>query len=178
MVWARNMGVSFGGPSLILKNSIINSGCILPGDTSIGVRTAQSNNSIINLQNIQINVRSDFSTSLFGLQAGFPGANMTADHVNIQLNASETNVQAVALLVGNSTTSLTVNDSFILSNSPDGAAYIVGGAAVNTDSIHINRRVLNMNAPTAAIKTLLSGFNVSIDGLSNCFINGVPINCV
>lgn len=171
--------MSFGGPSLILKNSIINSGGILPGGTSIGVRTAQSNNSIINLQNIQINVRSDFSTSLFGLQAGFPGTNMTADHVNIQLNASETNAQAVALLAGNSTISLTVSDSFILSNSSAGVAYIVGGAAVNTGSIHINRGVLNMNAPTeAAIKTLLSGSNVSIDGLSSCFINGVPINCV
>lgn len=145
VIWARNTSVNFGGPSLMLKNSIINSGNVAAN--SIGVRTADSTNSRINLQNVQINVRSDVSTLLFGLQAGFPGTNMTADDVNIQLNASASSAQTVVFLVGNNTTSLTVNDSLILSNSPAGDAYIVGGAAANTGSIYINRGVLSMNAP-------------------------------
>jgi Inverse autotransporter, beta-domain len=177
VIWARNTGVSFGGSSLMLRNGLINSGGIIPAGTSTGVRTANSTNSRINLQNVQINVHSDFSTSLFGLQAGFPGTDMIADHISIQLNASVTGAQASALLVGNNSTSLTVNDGLILSNSSAGAAYIVGGGMANEGSININRGILNMNAPISAIRAPMNASNLNIDSLSSCFINGSLVPC-
>ncbi len=65
-----------------------------------------------------------------GLQAGFPGSQITANNVTINLNATAPGAETNALLLGNNTTSITVNQANITANSPSVSSYIVGGRRV------------------------------------------------
>lgn len=108
---------------------------------------------------------------------------MTANDVTIRLNASATNAEASALNVGfnnsGTPTNLTVNVADIISSSLNGSAYIANSTNTsgNVSVIEINRGQLNADAPIAEIKNPGSIFNLSIDGLSTCFIRGASIPC-
>lgn len=173
-IFAKNLGINFGGPSLIVRNSTINSGSSATATSVIGVRTTAAN-SVINVQNTQINVRSNIASSLIGLQNSFSGSTITASDVTITLNASAVGAEIDALSAGNSTTSITVNRGTVTSNSPAGAAYIVGGGS--TGFININQGILAVNGSTALIKKATSTATLTIAPPSTCTVNGTSVIC-
>lgn len=172
-VYAQDTGINFGGPSLTVRNSTINAGGIHP--TSTGVRTTGTNG-VINLEDTEINVNSSVSTMDIGIQAGFPGSQITANNVTINLYATAPGAETNALLVGNNTTSITVNQANITANSPSGSAYIVGGTAGSTGQIDISQSTLAVNAPTAMIQEPTSATNLTINS-SRCTVNGSSVVC-
>lgn len=172
-VYAQDTGINFGGPSLTVLNSTINAGGIHP--TSTGVRTTGTNG-VINLEDTEINVNSSVSTMDIGIQAGFPGSQITANNVTINLNATAPGAETNALLLGNNTTSITVNQANITANSPSGSAYIVGGTAGSTGQIDISQSTLAVNAPTAMIQEPTSATNLTINS-STCTVNGSSVVC-
>ena len=174
-VFARNLGINFGGPSLTVRNSVINAGSSPIATSVIGIRPTEAN-SIINLQNTQINVSSNIASSVIGLQNSFSGTQITASDITISVNASAVGAEVDAFSPGNSTTSITVNRGTITSNSPAGSAYIVGGAASSTGLVNINQATLAVNGSTALIKKAISGVNLTITS-SACRVNGSTVIC-
>lgn len=176
-IFAGNTGINFGGPSLIVRESVINAGGG-PASESSGVRST-GQNATIQLDTVTIDVSSSTASTLYGLQAGFIGTTMTANNVTMQLNASASGAEASALYVGltdsGNPTNLTVNVADIISRSLNGSAFIASSTntAGNVSVIEINSGQLEVEAAsTAEIKNSGSIFDLSIDGLSSCSIGG------
>jgi hypothetical protein len=189
-IFAGNLGISVGGPDLIISNSRLTVGGGA-GVNSIGIRSTGVN-ATINVENVDIKVSSATATTLAGLQAGFLGTTMTANNVNIEVESPLEDAKTLALFIRNSSNiqpaTLTVDASHLTSTNTNvaGSAYIVGGVssglpADNYSVLTINEGVLSVSVPNnlanAAIEQPGQNFTFNLNS-STCSINGSGfVNC-
>ena len=173
-IFARQTGINYGGPSLLLRNSRVNVG----GGTDsliVGVRTATPNG-VINMQNTEINLNSNVATIERGIEDAFLGSQITITDLTVSLNASATGAEASAFAPGDNVANATINRANINVISSAGSAYIVGGTASSAGRIAVRQAILAVNGPTASIKKAGSSANLTITS-SACRVNGSSVGC-